>query len=238
MFRNRRNSQKPPEEFYAAFKDSHPDVGPGTLATSSAATSQTIAVHSGPLSNPVMDHRNFGSVDDHRANESTFRATNEEWRLTPSLVDVNSFSFASFANQAPGYCTPATGGTGAYYHSKAGDLHTPNLGFHLGTPLSLPHSEGPSNATAAFDMHAFQPNFLGSTEFHVPSHFGSEQTFAPSSFLHQDPGFQTIHGSSGNTPGQQTIAGSAIKQQPTSATPTPKTFNPTMPEPHVLPANK
>lgn len=182
--------------------------------------------------------RHFGNVEDNKVNESGFRAANEEWRLTPSFTDANSFTFASFANQAPGYCTPATGGSSTYYHSKAGDLHTPNLGFLLGTPLSLPHSEGPCDATTAFDMHHFQPNFLGSNEFQAPSQYGPHHGFAPSSFLHQDSAFETMHGSNHDTPSQQTIAGNAMNQEMTISTPTPKAFNPTVPDSKFLPNNK
>ncbi|KAL8830832.1 MAG: hypothetical protein Q9170_005559 [Blastenia crenularia] len=145
-------------------------------------------------------------------------------------MDANSFSFASFANQAPGYYTPATGGTGTFYHSKAGDLHTPNLGFHLGTPLSLPHSESRHDAPTSFDMHGFQPNFLESHGYQAPNHFSPQQTFAPSSFLHQGSAFDTMDRSVVNTPGQQTIPTSVINQQPNPRALPPKAFSPTVPE--------
>ncbi|KAL9605674.1 MAG: hypothetical protein Q9179_001139 [Wetmoreana sp. 5 TL-2023] len=152
---------------------------------------------------------------------------NDEWRLTPSFMDANSFAFASLPNQTPGYCTPGTSGTGTYYHNKAGDLHTPNLDFHLGTPLSLPHSEGRSHAATAFDVRGFQPNFLESHEFQAAEHFGAPQTFVSSSFLHQDSGFGTMGPSNNTTPRQQTIAGNAM-DQPTHIGAFPhKTFGPT-----------
>ena len=60
------------------------------------------------------------------------------------MLDPSSFSFASFANQPPGYYTPTPGGTNTIYHPQAGDLHTPTLSFGmgLGTPLSMPTSDG------------------------------------------------------------------------------------------------
>ena len=65
----------------------------------------------------------------------------EGWRLTPSMLDPNSYTFASFANQPPGYYTPTPGGTSTLYHSQAGDLHASGLNFGLGTPSSVPTSE-------------------------------------------------------------------------------------------------
>ncbi|KAL8683974.1 MAG: hypothetical protein Q9186_000004 [Xanthomendoza sp. 1 TL-2023] len=128
-------------------------------------------------------------------------------------MDANSFAFHSMTNQTPGYCTPTPGGNGAYYHNKAGDLHTPNLGFNLGTPLSLPNSENRSVATTAFDMQGFQPNFLESHGFQTSNTFCGPQAYAPSSYLHQDSPFDTMDPSNVNTPIQQTIAGNAMNQQ-------------------------
>ncbi|KAL8745351.1 MAG: hypothetical protein Q9190_002512 [Brigantiaea leucoxantha] len=64
MFRNRKNAQKPSNELYALFKQSFPHVGPGTVKLSLPATTQSITSTSGPLSDPIMDHRDellFGS---------------------------------------------------------------------------------------------------------------------------------------------------------------------------------
>ncbi|KAI4106258.1 MAG: hypothetical protein L6R37_002240 [Teloschistes peruensis] len=173
-----------------------------------------------------MDNRHFGSIDDRKANETGFREAHEDWRLTPSLMDASSFNFAALPNQAPGYFTPGTGGAGAYYHSKAGDLHTPSLGFHLGTPLSLPHAENRSHPATAFDVNAFHPNLLESQGFHASDHFGPPQTFAPGTFLHQDPGFNTMVTSNDTAARQQTMSGSAINQPTILGTFPHKTFTP------------
>ena len=54
----RRNSQKPPDDLYAAFKLSYPTVGPGTNGQiSSAIPDDAIVATSGPRSDPIMDHR-------------------------------------------------------------------------------------------------------------------------------------------------------------------------------------
>lgn len=117
------------------------------------------------------------------------------------MLDPHNFSFnAGFANQAPGYYTPTPGGTNTLYHSQAGDLHTPNLGLAmgLGTPLSLPTSEGGmSAAPAMMDLSHFQPG--------MPPHQFQQQpfnpflqptppqaSFAPSSFVHHDTGYETM----------------------------------------------
>ncbi|KAL8668107.1 MAG: hypothetical protein Q9202_000085 [Teloschistes flavicans] len=174
----------------------------------------------------MVHFRHFGNIDDRKAGETGFREAHEDWRLTPSLMDANSFSFATLPNQAPGYFTPGTGGAGAYYHSKAGDLHTPSLGFHLGTPLSLPHVENRSHPATAFDVNAFHPNLLESQEFHASDHFCPPQTFAPSTFLHQDPGFNAMVASNDTAARQQTMASGGINQSAILGTFPHKTFNP------------
>ncbi|KAL8943272.1 MAG: hypothetical protein Q9216_001183 [Gyalolechia sp. 2 TL-2023] len=144
-------------------------------------------------------------------------------------MDANSFSFVSFANQAPGYYTPATGGTSTFYHNKAGDLHTPSLGLNLGTPISLPPSEGRFDPTATFDIHEFEPDFLGSHGYQTSSQFGHQQTFAPSSFLHQDSAFDTMNESAINTPVQQTSPTNLRNQQTNVLGLSSKTLSPTIP---------
>lgn len=133
---------------------------------------------------------------------------NEAWRFTPSLLDVNSYAFQSFANQPPGYYTPTPGGTNTVYHNQAGDLHTPGMGMNMGvgTPLSNPTSQAGMQAGAMMDFsfgHAMAPH-----HFHSYDPFGhpmqsqhhphqqhqqhAQQAFAPSSFVHQDTGYETM----------------------------------------------
>lgn len=110
-------------------------------------------------------------------------------------------SFASFANAPPGYYTPTPGGTNTLFHPQAGDLHTPTmgLGMGLGTPLSMPNSGGgdvmhSAHGHAVVEMGGFQQ--LQGHPFH---HFNPfiqapppQQSFAPSSFVHQDTGYETM----------------------------------------------
>lgn len=133
-----------------------------------------------------------------RDQDPTPRASNDPWRFTPSLLDPGSFSFTNFANQPPGYYTPTPGGTNTIYHPQAGDLHTPTLGLGmgLGTPLSLPNSDGavPSGA-GTIDMTAFHHGFH-SQQFQQFNPFiqppAPQPSFAPASFMHQDTGYETM----------------------------------------------
>ena len=122
---------------------------------------------------------------------------NDQWRFTP-LLDSNSFSFTSFANQASGYYTPTPGGTNTIYHKQAGDLHTPGMGFHLGTPLSMPTSDG--NIHSAIEMHGFHPHLLDVHSFQAAAAFNPQQSYAPSSFVHQDSGFEAMDAENDDLP--------------------------------------
>ncbi len=142
--------------------------------------------------------RNAGDHEDIKDQDPTPRGNDQPWRFTPSLLDPNSFAFTSFANQPPGYYTPTPGGTNTLYHSQAGDLHTPGFSFGLGTPLSLPTSEGGIHAGQAAStghIHGFNPHAL-SNQHHFqnvnpfalpPQH---SQSFAPHHFTHQPSAFE------------------------------------------------
>ena len=96
-------------------------------------------------------------------------------------------------NQPSGYYTPGASAMSIACHNQAGDLHTPNMGFQLETPLSMPNSEGQLLSTATADLHAFSSQLMASNHYSEPHHlFAPQQSYAPSSFLHQDAGFDTI----------------------------------------------
>lgn len=144
-------------------------------------------------------NRQFVDRDDGKVDpEATPRGLHEAWRFTPSLLDTNSFSFSSFANQPPGYYTPTPGGVNTLYHNQAGDLHTPNIGFHLGTPLSMPMSENSLHAGSSFDMPIFHPQLFNTQSFQHAHQFPPQQSYAPSSFVHQDSGYEAMEGSPEN----------------------------------------
>ncbi|KAK3321644.1 CP2 transcription factor-domain-containing protein [Apodospora peruviana] len=198
MFRQRTSSQKPGDELLATFKQQFPEVAAATsssaagIPASTATASQANVVVSSQERAQSLSHEVF------RDQDPTPRASNEPWRFTPSLLDSNSFSFAHFANQPPGYYTPTPGGTNTIYHPQAGDLHTPtiSLGMGLGTPLSMPTADGTLHSgTTAIDMtgfhHGFHPH-----QFHNYNPFiqppAPQPSFAPSTFVHQDTGYETM----------------------------------------------
>ena len=147
-------------------------------------------------------NRPFGDQEDIKDQDTTPRGSNEAWRFTPSMLDTNSFTFASFANQPHGYYTPTPGGTNTLYHNQAGDLHTPGMGIHLGTPLSMPMSETQLHAGTSLDMHGFHPHMLQSHAFQHSNPFATQQTYAPSSFVHQDSGcYEAMDASNDGSPG-------------------------------------
>ncbi len=140
----------------------------------------------------AFDSRQFGDQDTSKDQDSGFGEP-DHWRFTPSILDTNSFAFASFANQPSSDFGSTPGGTNTVFHNnQAGDLHTPGVGFQLGTPLSVPNSAGQSDGTAAVDMHGFHTHLLHSQSFQNTSRFTPQQSYAPSSFIHQDSAYDTM----------------------------------------------
>ncbi|KAK4960543.1 hypothetical protein LTR10_003439 [Elasticomyces elasticus] len=189
MFRNRQ-SQKPSDDLYKNFKLNFATLhnGPTTGASTSGlvATTETHDVH-----------RNINLLQhDMKDNLPTPRASNESWNfgasgLTPSVMDPHSQTFDMFANQMPGYYTPTPGGTNTLYHHQAGDLHTPSYAFGLGTPLSLPTSEGTLHAghqAAAFHgfLHSHASQLVHQPSYHDVDPFQMQQHgFPPHHFTNQ-----------------------------------------------------
>lgn len=199
MFSHRRNSQKPNEDLYAAFKQTFPDVGPGTSSAGSGAV-PAIAERSASLSEALIDapstQRPFDTVDDGKDVDATPKPFADTWRLTPSLMDPNSFAFAAFANQPPGYYTPTPGGFNTLYHSQAGDLHTPGM-----ATMHMQHF----NPQMLHHPHLFQDPFGQHHHQQQPQpQQPPQQTFAPHAFLqHQDSGYVAMDESSHKTTPQQ-----------------------------------
>ncbi|CAJ2509262.1 Uu.00g142880.m01.CDS01 [Anthostomella pinea] len=202
MFSQRTSTRKPGDGLLADFRMQFPELNtaPSTSPTTGAPSQITVAGDNlGLVAAAQERHQNPGHDVFRGDQDPTPRASAAEWRFTPSLLDPNSFSFSAFANQPPGYYTPTPGGTNTLYHPQAGDLHTPSLGLGmgLGTPLSLPTSEGAIHAgPAMMDLSQFQHGL-------APQHFQQQynpfiepspvqQSFAPSSFVHQDTGYETM----------------------------------------------
>lgn len=151
--------------------------------------------------------------------DPTSRPTIEPWSfgtgLTPNFMDAGNNGF-NFSNQLTGYYTPTPGGTNTIFHPQAGDLHTP---FHmgLGTPLSMPTSEGTMHGGLhaghpAASFNPFQPQIHHHFQQHHQNHFQNmnpfqlhhmhtqpqqQQTFAPHQLTHQ-PSFD--HGRMEDSP--------------------------------------
>ena len=140
----------------------------------------------------AFDFRQFGDQDINKDQDSGFGEP-DQWRFTPSILDTNSFAFASFASHHSNDFASTPGGTNTVSHNnQAGDLHTPGMGFHLGTPLSVPNSAGQSDTTAAVDLHGFHTHLLHSQPFQNPNRFTPQQSYAPSSFIHQEAGYDSM----------------------------------------------
>ncbi|KAI0458240.1 CP2 transcription factor-domain-containing protein [Xylaria acuta] len=201
MFRQRTSSQKPGDELLANFRQQFPEISTAGPAASTATARPPLAADNPILGppGPAPERHHIAGQDAFRDQDPTPRASGAEWRFTPSLLDPNSFSFSAFANQQPGYYTPTPGGTNTLYHHQAGDLHTPSLGLAmgLGTPLSLPTSDGAIHAgPGLIDMSHFQPA-MAPQQFHQPFNpfiqpAPQQSSFAPSSLVHLDTGYETM----------------------------------------------
>ena len=128
-------------------------------------------------------------------NDETGLGESEHWRFTPSMLDTNSYAFTSFVNQHSETFTPTLGGfVSGVVQNQAGELHTPGMAFGLGTPLSISTSESHSHTASVSDMQTFPPHLLQSQPFPSPNRLEHQRSYAPSSFVHQDSGYETRHG--------------------------------------------
>ena len=177
--------------------------------------------------------RHFTDHDESKDSNKTPRDSNDHWRFTPNILETNSFSFPSFGNQ-PGYYTPTPGGTSTAYHNQAGDLHTPGMGFNLGTPLSMPTSDVNIHSVAA-DIHGFNPHMFDSHHFHATHLYAPQQSFAPSTFVHQDAGFDAMEATTGESPAHDLKMEAGLRGESNLVAFTPRTFESSMPAP-PLPA--
>ncbi|KAI5863785.1 CP2 transcription factor-domain-containing protein [Durotheca rogersii] len=200
MFRQRTSSQKPGDELLANFRQQFPEITSVTSSVAGAPAQLPLASDNSVLAPPGPEQHQNSSQDVFRDQDPTPRASGAEWRFTPSMLDPNSFSFGTYANQAPGYYTPTPGGTNTVYHPQAGELHAPAVGIPmgLGTPLSLPTSEGAIQAgPAMMDLAQFHQGMQAPPPFQQPFNPFIQPTppqpaFAPSTFVHHDTGYETM----------------------------------------------
>lgn len=133
----------------------------------------------------------YGEHDDQQDQEGALGDWDHS-RFTPSMLDTNSFAFSNFVNQHSGeFTTPTPGGSNNFFHNPAGDLHIPGMAFQLGTPLS----SDDSHPVSAVDMQAFHQHLLQNQPFPDHRNYQPQQSFAPSSFIHRDSGYDTTEAS-------------------------------------------
>ncbi|KAF7196116.1 Grainyhead-like protein 2-like [Pseudocercospora fuligena] len=212
MFRNRRTSQKPSDELYRNFKANFPELSGanGSPTSSAPAQAQPTTSLAEALDIPLNPRSLDNQPHDIKDADPTPRGSNEPWNfgtsgLTPSLMDPNNHNFNMFANQMSGYYTPTPGGSNTLCHNQAGDLHTPTFGMGLGTPLSMPTSEGALHAGqqgAPFNgFQAHLPQHIQPHQFQNvnPFQMHQQQGFPPAHFTHQ-PSFESMEGPVGESP--------------------------------------
>ncbi len=183
-----------------------------------------------PADNFYFLSRHFADHEESKDPNKTPRDGGDQWRFTPSILDSNSFGFPSFANHPPGYYTPTPGGTSTAYHNQAGDLHTPGMGFNLGTPLSMPTSDGNAHP-ASTNLHGFHSHLYNSHQFSATNVYAPPQSFAPSTFVHQDPGFDAMDASNSESPTHDMKMEVAPRGNSSVVSFAPSAFEPSMPAP-------
>ncbi|KAI9809645.1 MAG: hypothetical protein M1825_000077 [Sarcosagium campestre] len=206
MFRNRNSMQKPSDELYANFRQSFPALGPSPESFEGHGQ-RSSSLNDASTSLDLNRARHVDAAPDadsaeHKDGEATPKGNHDLWRFTPSLLDPNSFAFASFANQPPGYYTPTPGGTNTIYHNQAGDLHTPSMGFGAGTPLSMPTSETAVSLAASIEMPAFTLHNMHGHHFNSFDPFAQPTSFAPSHFQNQPTDYEPLNASGNVSPTQ------------------------------------
>lgn len=117
-----------------------------------------------------------------------------DMRFAPTFVDPNSLSFMNSMSQQTGYYTPNSGGLGTVFHNQAGDLHTPNLGLNLMSPLSLGNQMSSANLSAdgsSMGIDPFSQHYMPQ-QYHNPQPFAPQATFAPGALVHRDSGYDAM----------------------------------------------
>ena len=150
---------------------------------------ETLLLLTGTLTNLKFFYsRTYDESENNKTRETTFDDT-DQWRFTPSMLDTNSFTFTQFANEGAHDCAVASPNLSGIFHNQAGDLHTPGMVFQVGTSFSNDNSHSGS----ALDAHSLHPNLLHTHPFNTTNDLEPQRTYAPSSFLHQDSGYQAVH---------------------------------------------
>lgn len=128
----------------------------------------------------------------------------EQFSMSPSMMDPNSDSFKSVANQLPSYLnanSPGANMNGSGYPSavtQAADLSTPGMQLTALTPMGIPHTTAPNNTSAMTNGHmTMDVNMFNSTpQFHglAQGHDYNGQLYAPPTFIHKNPDYDVLDG--------------------------------------------
>lgn len=93
----------------------------------------------------------------------------------------------------------------------------------------MPTADGQMHATSAIEMHGFHPGLLSSNTFQAPNAFAQQQSYAPSTFVHQNTGFEGIDAAHNISPKQEVGVNIESQQNIDMAPYTIRSFDPTMP---------
>ncbi|KIN05321.1 hypothetical protein OIDMADRAFT_51132 [Oidiodendron maius Zn] len=154
MFRHRKNSQKPADGLYAAFRESFPEV----RATSTAVTSGETPPSDG-LIDTMLDQPSYRTTSHSRKYRSdidlTPRASHESWNFIPPLPDSNFFS----PSNQPFVYTLSPEGTSTPDYNKYFNLATLGIGVEVSrrSPLVLPTPRDGGHIVQMMDTNHCSP---------------------------------------------------------------------------------
>ncbi|KFY68168.1 hypothetical protein V498_10730 [Pseudogymnoascus sp. VKM F-4517 (FW-2822)] len=190
------SSQKPGDELYAQFKANFGNV-------IGESTAGALSCESG-LDN-VIESQTQGYEELKHVIDLTPRAQQHDgWRLTPSLGHLDSFSFTALSNRLSGYYAATPGGGVTLHHSQAGDLHTPRIGMGREVEASLVMQADDGGVHGGL-MKGFSP-YLHNLPQQNCQRYGlasspggtlqqpQQESYALSTFLHQDTDYETMDG--------------------------------------------
>ncbi|KAK2738935.1 hypothetical protein FQN57_006729 [Myotisia sp. PD_48] len=153
MFKNRKNSQKPNEAFYTHFRQSfsaaRPDIDPSSSAIASTSastdTSASAVIDDESSTTPVVSESTMGQSLIHRPMpldrsenlqmvDSPTSSSQDQWGVTPSVMDPGSYAFSTLANQPPSYYTAVTS-PGGVSSIQLGNMTSPSMPLNFLAPM-------------------------------------------------------------------------------------------------------
>lgn len=138
-------------------------------------------------------HRTVMDGDDPSKAQDPTAKVPEQWSLTPSLLDPESYAFSTLASQSPAYYNTTPTAIGLPNQRQPTDIPTPNMAMNMLTPHLIPNNTGSidpaSISNPAMDMAVQQPyvSHMG----HGADPFG-QQSFHPGSLMHRNSDLSTL----------------------------------------------